>query len=103
MVTVRFLDVNDGLGTYNTANFYGGATVEVGLTVLGAITCSDGANISGEIRAVGAAVKADTFVGIKNSGATLAAAGEARLFVDSDGDLKVIFGNGVTKTLATDS
>jgi hypothetical protein len=103
MLTVQKLDVNQGFGAYNTANFYGGAEVEVGLTVLGGITGSDGANISGEIRAVGAALKADTYVGIKNSGTTLSATGEARLFVDSDGDLKVIFGNGVTKTLATDT
>jgi hypothetical protein len=71
------------------------------IEVYGGIYGYGGAVIEGGIRAVQSELKADTYVGIANYGPVLSASGEARLYVDTDGDLKVIFSNGVVKTLAT--
>jgi hypothetical protein len=78
-----FLDVNGTLACYSYIYGYGGAFIEAGIN---AIQCE---------------VRAGTFVAIKNYGGIIGGNDEARIYIDADGDLKVIFSNGVIKTLAT--
>ena len=82
-ISAPFLDVNGILGCYNYIYGYGGAYIE------------------GGIIAVQSEVRAGTFVAIKNYGGIIGGNDEARIYIDADGDLKVIFSNGVIKTLAT--
>lgn len=82
-IAATFLDVNGSLNCYSYFYGYGGAFIEAGIN---AVQCE---------------VRAGTFVAIKNYGPVLGSNDEARIYVDTDGDLKVIFSNGVIKTLAT--
>jgi hypothetical protein len=67
-------------------------------TLTGAIYTSGGIGVAGSINIGG-------FYGLVDGiAAPSAESGYARIYVDSaDGDLKVIFGDGIIKTLATDS
>jgi predicted acyltransferase (DUF342 family) len=107
--TVPVLDVNNSMGCYGLASFYGGATVEVELNVIGAIGSTGNINTESGVRALGgiyaedSVLATDQYLQIRNDTAPVAYANHARIYVDTDGDLKVKFGNGVTKTLATDT
>jgi hypothetical protein len=83
-VTMINLEVFQYLGVYNTAVFYGGISSELPITGY-------------------QSVSAGTFLQLSNSTAPAADTGVAKIYVDTDGDLKVKFSNGVTKTLATDT
>lgn len=83
-VVLQNLEVFGGLGAYNPATFYGGLSSELSITGY-------------------TSVSAGTFLQLANSTAPSADTGVAKIYVDTDGDLKVKFSNGVTKTLATDT
>ena len=83
-VYVQNLEAYGSVGAYQPSTFYGGLASELAFTGY-------------------ASVSAGTFFQLANSTAPSAETGYARIYVDTDGDLKVKFGNGVTKTLATDT
>jgi len=83
-VAMQNVEAFGSVGVYNTATFYGGLTSELAITGY-------------------TSVAAGTFLQLSNSTAPAADTGVAKIYVDTDGDLKVKFGNGVTKTLATDT
>ena len=86
-----------GIGSTSTVTTINGTTASTS-TSSGALVVSGGVGVAG-------AVNAGTFYGLVD-GVTAPAteSGYARIYVDSaDGDLKVKFGDGTVKTIATDS
>ena len=87
-----------------TAATFGSNTVSIPLSTASTSTSSGALVVSGGVGVAGA-INAGTFYGLVD-GVTAPAteSGYARIYVDSaDGDLKVKFGDGTVKTIATDS
>ena len=85
-------------GNASTIQVYATGTQDSTTTTSGALVSSGGLGVAG-------AVNAGTFYGLVDGvTAPATAGGYARIYVDSaDGDLKVKFGDGTVKTIATDS
>jgi hypothetical protein len=85
-------------GNASTIQVYATGTQDSTTTTSGALISSGGLGVAG-------AVNAGTFFGLVDGiTAPSTAGGYARIYVDSaDGDLKVKFGDGTVKTIATDS
>ena len=85
-------------GNASTIQVYATGTQDSTTTTSGSLVSSGGLGVAG-------AVNAGTFYGLVDGVAAPATAGGyARIYVDSaDGDLKVKFGDGTVKTIATDT
>jgi hypothetical protein len=85
-------------GSASTIQVYATGTQDSTTTTSGALISAGGLGVAG-------AVNAGTFFGLVDGvTAPSTAGGYARIYVDSaDGDLKVKFGDGTVKTIATDS
>jgi len=110
VVTASQVEINQTLGVYGGIYGYGGMTIEAGFDLYGGMTLQDSSlyaygGITSEALVSGEYVGTNNYVRFSElSPAPSAVANFTLLYVDStDGDLKVKFSNGVTKTLATNS